>query len=167
MEEAESDDSGVLDLSPSQHEPTDGERIRCGAIEQNVRLPERLHHGMQAEELHVPSSSGSTIEPVAPVHESMCFFLWPSGCGTNSTGVAPNSYIFENYVFVQTEATVNQSQVATKLRSFQGKPLPTQHQQEELPSARSGVSGISELARESEKLLEAMESFQASPLVRL
>jgi len=56
------------------------------------------------------------------------------------------------------------SPVAAKLRSYQGKPLPMQ-QHEQIPSARSGSSGISELARESEKLLDAIHASAAAPLV--
>ena len=56
------------------------------------------------------------------------------------------------------------SPVAAKLRSYQGKPLPVQ-QHEQMPSARSGSSGISELARESEKLLDAIHASAAAPLV--
>ena len=41
------------------------------------------------------------------------------------------------------------SPVAVKLRSYQGKPLP--QQQEQMNSARSRISGVSELERESER----------------
>ena len=57
------------------------------------------------------------------------------------------------------------SPVAAKLRSYQGKPLPAV--QHELRSERSGSSGISELARESEELLNAIHAFAAAPLVSL
>lgn len=64
----------------------------------------------------------------------------------------------------QVEALLrSESPVAAKLRSYQGKPLP---QHERPPSAHSGISGVSELARESEALLGAMESSTAAPLVR-
>jgi hypothetical protein len=56
------------------------------------------------------------------------------------------------------------SPLAAKLRSYQGKPLPVQ-QHEQMPSSRSGSSGISELARESEMLLDAIHASAAAPLV--
>jgi len=58
------------------------------------------------------------------------------------------------------------SPVAAKLRSYQGKPLPAV-QHDPAPSARSGSSGISELARESEELLNAIHASAAAPLVSL
>jgi hypothetical protein len=63
----------------------------------------------------------------------------------------------------QVEAVLrSESPIAAKLRSYQGKPLP---QHERAPTARSGCSGVSELARESETLLGAIDSAAAAPLV--
>ena len=55
------------------------------------------------------------------------------------------------------------SPVAVKLRSYQGKPLP--QQQEQMNSARSRISGVSELERESENLLDKMDVSSVAPLV--
>ena len=56
---------------------------------------------------------------------------------------------------------------AVKLRSYQGKPLPPSHAHEQMDSSRSGASGVSDLARESENLIGAIDTDAAAPLVNV
>jgi len=66
----------------------------------------------------------------------------------------------EHYPHVQVDVLpTSESPVAAKLRSYQGKPLPAQQQPD------TSRSGISELARESEKLIMSLEASATAPLV--